>query len=72
MEKVPRANSRCLLRSRGGHGGNREHPAPATATPPASKVCHPSQLLPGQRNIHLVEVKYCEASPWGGPSYLLP
>eukprot|EP00983_Pelagomonas_calceolata_P087952 1157082-Pelagomonas_calceolata.AAC.3 len=34
--------------------------APATATLPPSKIRHPSQLLPGQRRIHLVEVKYCE------------
>eukprot|EP00983_Pelagomonas_calceolata_P006289 208187-Pelagomonas_calceolata.AAC.1 len=26
----------------------------------ASKVCHHSQLLPKQRYIHVVEVKYCE------------
>eukprot|EP00983_Pelagomonas_calceolata_P054075 1143557-Pelagomonas_calceolata.AAC.1 len=36
-----------------------EHSAPATATPPPSKVRHPSQLLPEQRHIHLVEVKHC-------------
>eukprot|EP00983_Pelagomonas_calceolata_P092739 1157702-Pelagomonas_calceolata.AAC.8 len=60
MKRVAMTSSRYLLRSRGGHGGNREHSAPATATPPAFKVRHPSQLLPGQRHIHLVEVKYCE------------
>eukprot|EP00983_Pelagomonas_calceolata_P061204 1146726-Pelagomonas_calceolata.AAC.1 len=38
----------------------REQSAPATATPPTFKVRHPSQLLPGQRHVHLVEVKYCE------------
>eukprot|EP00983_Pelagomonas_calceolata_P087136 1156894-Pelagomonas_calceolata.AAC.2 len=37
MERVPRTNSRYLLRSRGGHGGSREHSAPATATPPIFK-----------------------------------
>eukprot|EP00983_Pelagomonas_calceolata_P085711 1156613-Pelagomonas_calceolata.AAC.6 len=62
MIRVPRTNSRHPLRSRGGRGGNREHSAPATVTPPASKVRHPSQLLPEQRDIHLVEVKYCEDS----------
>eukprot|EP00983_Pelagomonas_calceolata_P035205 1100456-Pelagomonas_calceolata.AAC.1 len=30
------------------------------ATPPASKVRHPSQLLPEQRHIHLMEVGYRE------------
>eukprot|EP00983_Pelagomonas_calceolata_P010299 334352-Pelagomonas_calceolata.AAC.1 len=43
-------------RSRGGCGGNKEHPAPATATPivgvTASKVRQPSQLPPEQRHIH--------------------
>eukprot|EP00983_Pelagomonas_calceolata_P041058 1137881-Pelagomonas_calceolata.AAC.1 len=43
----------------GGHGGNREHSVPATATLHAYKVRHPSQLLPEQRHIHLVGVKYC-------------
>eukprot|EP00983_Pelagomonas_calceolata_P001948 65809-Pelagomonas_calceolata.AAC.3 len=33
MKRVPRTNSRYPLRSRGGHRGNREHSAPATATP---------------------------------------
>eukprot|EP00983_Pelagomonas_calceolata_P060460 1146369-Pelagomonas_calceolata.AAC.1 len=60
MKRVPRSNSRYPLRSRGGCGGDRERSAPATATPLASKARHPSQLLPGQRNIHLVEVKHCE------------
>eukprot|EP00983_Pelagomonas_calceolata_P020514 646185-Pelagomonas_calceolata.AAC.1 len=60
MKRVPRTNSRYPLRSRGGRGGNREHLAPATATPPTSKVRHPSQLLPGQRHVHFVVVKYCE------------
>eukprot|EP00983_Pelagomonas_calceolata_P043411 1138883-Pelagomonas_calceolata.AAC.1 len=60
MKIVPRTNSRYPLRSRGGRGRNREHSAPATATLPASKVRHPSQLLPGQRHVHLVEVKCCE------------
>eukprot|EP00983_Pelagomonas_calceolata_P069106 1150251-Pelagomonas_calceolata.AAC.1 len=60
MKRVPRTNSQYPLRSRGGRGRNREHSALATATPPPSKVCHPSQLLPGQRNVHLVEVKYCK------------
>eukprot|EP00983_Pelagomonas_calceolata_P083734 1156222-Pelagomonas_calceolata.AAC.4 len=61
-DKVPRPNSRYLLRSAGGRrgGGNREDSAPATATPPNSKARHPSQLLPDQRHVHLVEVKYCE------------
>eukprot|EP00983_Pelagomonas_calceolata_P078316 1154231-Pelagomonas_calceolata.AAC.2 len=60
VKRVPRTNSRYLLRSKGGHWGNREHSAPATATPPTSKVRHPSQLHPEQRHVHLVEVKYCE------------
>eukprot|EP00983_Pelagomonas_calceolata_P013789 441564-Pelagomonas_calceolata.AAC.1 len=60
MKRVPRTSSRYPLRSRGGCGGNREHSAPATATPPPSKVRHPSQLLPDQRHVHLVEFKYCE------------
>eukprot|EP00983_Pelagomonas_calceolata_P053470 1143303-Pelagomonas_calceolata.AAC.1 len=47
-------------RSRGERRGNREHSAPARATPPTSKVRHPSQLPPEQRHIHLVEVKHCE------------
>eukprot|EP00983_Pelagomonas_calceolata_P025310 793958-Pelagomonas_calceolata.AAC.1 len=37
MKRVPRTNSRYPLRSRGGRGRNREHSAPATATPPPSK-----------------------------------
>eukprot|EP00983_Pelagomonas_calceolata_P011934 383967-Pelagomonas_calceolata.AAC.2 len=60
MKTGPRTDSKYLLRSRGGYGGNREHSAAATATPPASKVCHPSQLLPGQKHILLPEIKYCE------------
>eukprot|EP00983_Pelagomonas_calceolata_P081067 1155413-Pelagomonas_calceolata.AAC.2 len=42
-----------------GRRGNKEHSAPATATPPTSKTRHPSQLPPEQRHIHLL-VKYCE------------
>eukprot|EP00983_Pelagomonas_calceolata_P069572 1150415-Pelagomonas_calceolata.AAC.1 len=38
MQKVARSNSRYLLRSTGGRGENREHSAPATATPPTSKA----------------------------------
>eukprot|EP00983_Pelagomonas_calceolata_P049910 1141702-Pelagomonas_calceolata.AAC.2 len=60
LKREPRTNSWYLLRSSDGCGGDREHSAPATATPPASKVRHPSQLLPEQRRIHLVEVKHCE------------
>eukprot|EP00983_Pelagomonas_calceolata_P079047 1154513-Pelagomonas_calceolata.AAC.2 len=60
MKRVPRTNSRYLLRSTGGRGGNRGHSAPATATPPTSEVRHPSQLLPDQGHVHLVDVKYCE------------
>eukprot|EP00983_Pelagomonas_calceolata_P022487 707846-Pelagomonas_calceolata.AAC.1 len=60
MKRVPRTNSRYPLRSRGGRGGDvppvdREHIAPATATPPTSKARHPSQLPPEQRHVHLVE-----------------
>eukprot|EP00983_Pelagomonas_calceolata_P034094 1067472-Pelagomonas_calceolata.AAC.1 len=58
MKRVSRTSFRYLLRSTGGRGGNREHSAPATATPLPSKIRHPSQLLPGQRHVHLVEVKY--------------
>eukprot|EP00983_Pelagomonas_calceolata_P100326 1158554-Pelagomonas_calceolata.AAC.11 len=58
LKRVPRSNSRYLLRSAGGRGGNREDSAPATATTPTSKVRHPSQLLPQQRHVHLVEVKH--------------
>eukprot|EP00983_Pelagomonas_calceolata_P113519 1159995-Pelagomonas_calceolata.AAC.8 len=60
MKRVPKTNSRHPLRSTGGCERSREHSAPATATPPTFKVRHPSQLLPEQRHIHLVEVKYCE------------
>eukprot|EP00983_Pelagomonas_calceolata_P013206 421716-Pelagomonas_calceolata.AAC.1 len=66
MKRVPRTNSRYPFRSRGGRGGNREHSAPATATPPTSEVRHPSQLLPEQRHVHLVEVKYCDDTTGGG------
>eukprot|EP00983_Pelagomonas_calceolata_P066154 1148892-Pelagomonas_calceolata.AAC.1 len=59
-KSVPMINFRYPLRSRGGHGRNREHSAPATATSPTSKVRHPSRLHPEQRHVHLVEVKYCE------------
>eukprot|EP00983_Pelagomonas_calceolata_P125227 1161191-Pelagomonas_calceolata.AAC.7 len=51
---------RYTLRSRGGRWENREPSASVTATSPASKVRHPSQLLPEHRHVHLVEVKYCE------------
>eukprot|EP00983_Pelagomonas_calceolata_P044408 1139285-Pelagomonas_calceolata.AAC.3 len=44
--RVPRTDSQYLSRSRGRCGGNRELSTPATATPPASRVRHPSQLLP--------------------------
>eukprot|EP00967_Tisochrysis_lutea_P058159 scaffold73900_cov19-Tisochrysis_lutea.AAC.1 len=62
MKRVPRTDSRYPLRSRGGRKGNREHlaPATATATPPASEVRHPGQLLPEQRHIHLVGVRLCK------------
>eukprot|EP00983_Pelagomonas_calceolata_P043863 1139069-Pelagomonas_calceolata.AAC.3 len=44
--------------------GNRERSVPATATgcgtSPASKIRHPSQLLPEERHIHLAKIKYCE------------
>eukprot|EP00983_Pelagomonas_calceolata_P078901 1154432-Pelagomonas_calceolata.AAC.1 len=40
-KRVLRIHSRYPLRSKGGHGGNREHSAPATATPPTSKARHP-------------------------------
>eukprot|EP00983_Pelagomonas_calceolata_P055241 1144060-Pelagomonas_calceolata.AAC.1 len=60
MKRVPRTNSRYPLRSRGGRVGNREHSAPATASSPTSEVCHPNHLLPKQRHVHLVEIKYCE------------
>eukprot|EP00983_Pelagomonas_calceolata_P044022 1139129-Pelagomonas_calceolata.AAC.1 len=53
-------NYGCPLRRRGGRGGNREHSAPAAATPPASKVRHSRKVLPKQIHIHLVEAKYCE------------
>eukprot|EP00983_Pelagomonas_calceolata_P039717 1137308-Pelagomonas_calceolata.AAC.2 len=59
MKREPRTNFRYTLRSRGGRGENREHSVPAIVTTPASKARHPSQLLPGQRHVHLVEVKYC-------------
>eukprot|EP00983_Pelagomonas_calceolata_P058810 1145636-Pelagomonas_calceolata.AAC.8 len=58
--RATRTKPRDPLRSRGVRRGNREHSAPATATAPAFKVRYPSQLLPGQRHIYLVEVKYCE------------
>eukprot|EP00983_Pelagomonas_calceolata_P034376 1077274-Pelagomonas_calceolata.AAC.1 len=45
MKTVPMINFWYPLKSRGGHCGNREHSAPATATLPASKVRHPSQPL---------------------------
>eukprot|EP00983_Pelagomonas_calceolata_P038555 1136832-Pelagomonas_calceolata.AAC.1 len=60
MKEVPKTSFWYPLGSRGGRGGNSEHSVQATATPPASKVRHPSQLLPGQKHIQLVEVKYCE------------
>eukprot|EP00983_Pelagomonas_calceolata_P059844 1146107-Pelagomonas_calceolata.AAC.2 len=60
MRKVQRTNARYLLRNREGRGGDRKISVPAEATPHASKVCCPGQLLPEQRHIHLVEVKYCE------------
>eukprot|EP00983_Pelagomonas_calceolata_P062886 1147492-Pelagomonas_calceolata.AAC.3 len=50
------------VENRGGRGGTRKRSAPATATPPTSKVHHPSQLLLEWRYIHLVEVKFCEDS----------
>eukprot|EP00983_Pelagomonas_calceolata_P084366 1156351-Pelagomonas_calceolata.AAC.2 len=61
MKRAPRTDSswntcRYLLRSRGGHGVTREHSAPATATPPAYKILHPSQLLPDQKHVHLAKI----------------
>eukprot|EP00983_Pelagomonas_calceolata_P041449 1138069-Pelagomonas_calceolata.AAC.1 len=61
-EKSARTNSRYLLRSTGWRGENREHSAPAAATPPTFKVRHLSQLLLEQRHVHLVEVKNCEGT----------
>eukprot|EP00967_Tisochrysis_lutea_P122211 scaffold202074_cov17-Tisochrysis_lutea.AAC.2 len=67
--RLIRTNSRSPvrypLRSRGRHGENRKHSAPATVTAPASKVLHPIQILPEQRHIHFVDstgskMKYCE------------
>eukprot|EP00983_Pelagomonas_calceolata_P064294 1148070-Pelagomonas_calceolata.AAC.1 len=58
MKRVPRTNSWYPLRRRGGREGNREHSVPATAT--ASKARHPSQLLPEQKQILVVEFRYCE------------
>eukprot|EP00983_Pelagomonas_calceolata_P010271 333812-Pelagomonas_calceolata.AAC.1 len=60
MKRELRIDSRYPLRSRGGCEGNREHSAPDTASSPTSKLRHPSQLLPGQRHVHLVQVNYCE------------
>eukprot|EP00983_Pelagomonas_calceolata_P124946 1161163-Pelagomonas_calceolata.AAC.9 len=60
VKKVSRTNSWYPLRSRGRRGGKRDHSAPATVALLASKVCYPSQLFPGQRHIHLMEVKHCE------------
>eukprot|EP00983_Pelagomonas_calceolata_P078665 1154334-Pelagomonas_calceolata.AAC.1 len=66
MKGVPRTDSRYPLRSKGGYRENslslREHSAPATASPPAFKVRHPNQILPGQRHIHLEEANYCEGT----------
>eukprot|EP00983_Pelagomonas_calceolata_P057707 1145184-Pelagomonas_calceolata.AAC.1 len=61
MKRVPRTNSRYPLRSTGGHRGNREHSAPAAATPPTPKARHhdPGQLPPEQKHSLLVEFKYC-------------
>eukprot|EP00983_Pelagomonas_calceolata_P012439 398571-Pelagomonas_calceolata.AAC.1 len=51
IKRVPETNSRYPLRNRGGHGGSREHSAPAIATLPAFKVRYPCQLLPGDASI---------------------
>eukprot|EP00983_Pelagomonas_calceolata_P047000 1140422-Pelagomonas_calceolata.AAC.8 len=60
LKRVPRSNSQYLLRSAGGRRGNRENSEPTTATPPTFKAQDPSQLLPDQRHVQLVGVKYCE------------
>eukprot|EP00983_Pelagomonas_calceolata_P074242 1152471-Pelagomonas_calceolata.AAC.2 len=51
MDRTPRTNSGYPLRCRGGCRGNREHIAPDTAIPPASRVLYSSQLLPEQRHV---------------------
>eukprot|EP00983_Pelagomonas_calceolata_P133862 1162007-Pelagomonas_calceolata.AAC.8 len=58
-EPLGEADTRCLG-PRGGPRGNGEQSVTATASPPASKFCHPCQLLPEQRRIDLVEVKCCK------------
>eukprot|EP00983_Pelagomonas_calceolata_P038015 1136635-Pelagomonas_calceolata.AAC.5 len=68
MKGTPRT-----LSSRRGRRGNRKHSAPATATPPTSKLRQPSWLPPEQRHVHLVEVKHCgDTRPkdqvWAGSS----
>eukprot|EP00983_Pelagomonas_calceolata_P054603 1143766-Pelagomonas_calceolata.AAC.2 len=60
MKRVSGTDSWYPLRSRGGRGGKREHSAAATATPPAAEIPQPSQLLPEQRHIHKMDVKYCK------------
>eukprot|EP00983_Pelagomonas_calceolata_P068599 1149987-Pelagomonas_calceolata.AAC.3 len=61
MKRVPRTNSRHLLRKRGGRGGSREHSEPAEATPPIFKVRHPSLLNPIVRRSVMTRV-WCAES----------
>eukprot|EP00983_Pelagomonas_calceolata_P110124 1159635-Pelagomonas_calceolata.AAC.1 len=49
-----------LLPSSAAAAEERERSVLATATPPAYKIRHPSQILSGQRHIHFVEYKYCK------------
>eukprot|EP00983_Pelagomonas_calceolata_P062158 1147154-Pelagomonas_calceolata.AAC.6 len=74
MKRVPRANARYPLRSREGRGESREHSTPVTATPPAFKVRHPSQLLPGPRiSLRLPSSSTANAvAIFQGPLFKLP
>eukprot|EP00983_Pelagomonas_calceolata_P078029 1154109-Pelagomonas_calceolata.AAC.4 len=62
IKRATRIRFRYPWRSREGCGENREHSAPASATPPASKFRHPSQL-PEERRIHLVDVTVKRPDP---------
>eukprot|EP00983_Pelagomonas_calceolata_P021691 679547-Pelagomonas_calceolata.AAC.1 len=59
MKRVPKTNSRYPLRSRGGRG---EQGALRASHSHSTSFRGPStsQLLPEQRHVHLVEVKYFE------------
>eukprot|EP00983_Pelagomonas_calceolata_P056433 1144584-Pelagomonas_calceolata.AAC.1 len=68
MKRVPRTNSPYPLRSRGGCVRNREHSAPATATPPAFKISGPRISLRPQSSSIVTSVVIFQGPQLKSPS----